>query len=302
MFAPSRSRRRYLRTFRALLLVSGALHALPADASELSQRHRAICRGDDRYRIELTGVARDPSTCARQNACFFYILTCPDGRRHSLRWYLNPQSLPHEEFYAEQYPVAQIVVIALLLIYTAVARGSGRRLKLPYFRTIWVPLSITAATLLVSNVPARYPPSNIAESLWVAAIELALLFVTYAGIPAFLLSLLVPFFCGIPRAISTLDFILRRHPAEPVVLSALRNRTAVDPNAAAKALTPSADDLDSIGPAFRSENQTARARALKEKLDADAALAGAIEQRERSRAALMRAQREVREARRKGGR
>ena len=288
------------RAGRAIMLLAAALAASPAECSELAQRHRAICHGDDRYRIEITGVAHDPTTCAKQNACFYYVLSCPDGRRYSLHWYRNPAAGPLEEFYAEQYPIAQLIIFGFLILYTAVAWGSGRRLKVPYFRSIWVPLTLTAGTLAVSTIPASSPPSTIGQFLVVGTVTLAVLFVTYAGIPIFLLSLGVPFVFGIPRAIGFLDFIFRRHPAEPALLSALRNRRAVDPGTVAESLTPKEQDLDAGQPMFRSQNQDAHARVLKDKLDADAELAEAIERRERARAALVRAQREVTDARRKG--
>jgi hypothetical protein len=51
-------------------------------------------------------------------------------------------------------------------------------------------------------------------------------------------------------------------------------------------------------PTYQSENQPGRARALKQKLRADAEVAEAIERRERTRAALIRAEREVEQAKR----
>jgi hypothetical protein len=304
MYAPCERARPGRRIANAQIWIAAAvlMAASAADASELADRHRAICRGDTNYSVHLTGVARDTDTCASRNACFSYILKCSDGRQYPLKWYLNPQSLPHEEFYAQHYPIFQTAIFAMLLLYVAVARASGRHVAVPFFFTLWAPLSIIGLVLFASDVPARYSTqAGTMQFIWTGPIRLLLLSVTYVGIPGFLLCLLVPFLCGIPRVISGLDFMLRKHPAEPVVLSALRNGKAIDTGAVVNALMPEPGDLGARRPVFRSKNQAARARAAKEKLDADAALAEAVERRERARAALLRAKRDLREAKRRGG-
>jgi hypothetical protein len=86
-----------------------------------------------------------------------------------------------------------------------------------------------------------------------------------------LLYYLPGFFMGLP-IVSHWLFV--KHPAEPVVAPALRRGSAID--------------VDKL----------ANARALKQKLRADAEVAEAIERRERARAALIRAEREVEQAKR----
>jgi hypothetical protein len=133
-------------------------------------------------------------------------------------------------------------------------------------------------------------------------VQLLVFLLSYILMPALLLLLIGPFLRGIPRVLARLDFMFRRHPVEPAVLAALRKGTAVDAAALSKALMPNLRDIAAPKPTFRSKNQAARARAVAEKLEADAEIAEAVERRERARAALIRAKREVADAQRKGKR
>lgn len=99
-----------------------------------------------------------------------------------------------------------------------------------------------------------------------------------------------------------LHYFFVPHPAGPFVLPALREETRIDVKGLAGALTPSAG-LEGLftrpPPAYQSQNQAEKARVLKEKLDADTELAEAAVRRERARAALADAEREVAEAKRR---
>jgi hypothetical protein len=110
-----------------------------------------------------------------------------------------------------------------------------------------------------------------------------------------LLYYLPGFFMGLP-VVSHWLFV--KHPAEPVVAPALRRGSAIDVDKLANALTPNIIKIAKPPPTYQSENQAGRARALKQKLRADAEVAEAIERRERARAALIRAEREVEQAKR----
>jgi len=103
------------------------------------------------------------------------------------------------------------------------------------------------------------------------------------------------FFMGLPII---LHWMFVKHPAEPVVAPALRKGSAIDVDKLANALTPDITKIAKPPPAYQSENQAERARALKQKLRDDAEVAEATERRERARAALIRAEREVEEAKR----
>ena len=78
-------------------------------------------------------------------------------------------------------------------------------------------------------------------------------------------------------------YLFVRHPAEDVVLPALRSGGPINVERAADALTPTPEHLDNPPPAYQSLQMSERASALQERLESDAALSEAIERRERAR-------------------
>jgi hypothetical protein len=100
------------------------------------------------------------------------------------------------------------------------------------------------------------------------------------------------------RFISGLHYIFVRHPTEPIITPALRSGDAIDHKALGETLLREANDLG-LKPQFHYQNQAKHARAMKEKLDADAEIAEATIRRERARAALLDAEQEVEEAKRR---
>lgn len=103
----------------------------------------------------------------------------------------------------------------------------------------------------------------------------------YVAVFAFGIIIYKPFLIG-------WHYLWVEHPAEPIINQAIDDGQAIDGDALAKALTPTGIDLFDIQqPAWYSEQQTKKARALKEKLDEDARLAEAAIARERAWAAKM---------------
>jgi hypothetical protein len=87
----------------------------------------------------------------------------------------------------------------------------------------------------------------------------------------------------VPEIIRWLDYFFVKHPAEDSIASALERAEPIDARAVSEALTPR-DPGGFLVPAFHYKHQTESARALAEKLRADAELAEAIVRRERARA------------------
>jgi hypothetical protein len=108
-----------------------------------------------------------------------------------------------------------------------------------------------------------------------------------------LLPFLILFVFYVPRFIAGWDWLSRKHPAEPVVAPALRTGSAINAHKLADVLTPDPRDLDLRKPAFRHKHDAEKAKALKEKLDADADLAEATIRREQKRAELKRKRAEI---------
>lgn len=105
-------------------------------------------------------------------------------------------------------------------------------------------------------------------------------------------------FVSFKRLYMGCHYLLVSHPASPIVLPALRSGKSVDTKSLGQTLREGAADPGSRSTVYY-ENQAAKAHVLKEKLDADAEIAEAIIRRERARAALVDAEREVREAKRR---
>jgi hypothetical protein len=112
-----------------------------------------------------------------------------------------------------------------------------------------------------------------------------------------LLYYLPGFFMGLPIV---LHWLFVKHPTEPVILPALRGKKPIDTESVARALSSGASDVGTK-PTYHYENQAEKARAVKEKLDADTEIAEATIKRERARAALLDAEYEVEEAKRRTG-
>ena len=100
------------------------------------------------------------------------------------------------------------------------------------------------------------------------------------------------------RFISGCHYIFVRHPTEPIITPALRSGDAIDHKALGETLLREAND-PGLKPQFHYENQAKHARAMKQKLDGDTQIAEATIRRERARAALIDAEREVEEAKRR---
>jgi Skp family chaperone for outer membrane proteins len=97
----------------------------------------------------------------------------------------------------------------------------------------------------------------------------------------------------LPRFVIGCDYLFRKHPAAAVVVPAVRKGTALNASKLADALTPDLRDMELRKPAFKHKHDVEKARALKEKLDADAELADAAIQREQKRAELQRKRAEI---------
>jgi hypothetical protein len=96
-----------------------------------------------------------------------------------------------------------------------------------------------------------------------------------------------------PRFLVGWDWFRREHPAEKIVMPAVRQTRAIDANKLADALTPDIRDLELHSPSYRFRHDAEKARALKDKLDADAALAEAAMRREQKQAELRRKRVEI---------
>ncbi|MFN0218207.1 MAG: hypothetical protein ACKVP4_05255 [Hyphomicrobium sp.] len=94
-------------------------------------------------------------------------------------------------------------------------------------------------------------------------------------------------------------YLFVRHPAAIVVAPQLRSGALFEAHMLHEALRPNPADLHSHPPAYQSWNLFERARALKDKINADADIADAAMRRDRARAQKMQAEADLRAARKK---
>ena len=94
-------------------------------------------------------------------------------------------------------------------------------------------------------------------------------------------------------------YLFVRHPAAIAIAPQLRTGALFEAQMLREALRPNPADLDTHPPAYKSWNLFERARALKDKINADADIADAAMRRDRARAQKMQAEADLREARRK---
>ena len=95
------------------------------------------------------------------------------------------------------------------------------------------------------------------------------------------------------RIVRGYDWLSRPHAAEPILKPSLKTGSAIDAHKLADALAPDPRNLSFNAPAFRHAHDAEKAKALKEKLEAEAQLAEAAVRREQKRADLKRKRAEL---------
>ena len=139
---------------------------------------------------------------------------------------------------------------------------------------------------------------------WSSTFFIAAYFAQGVALAAVLSFLLVLVPIGVFAAIYGLPllgawhYFFTEHAAEPIVTPALEAGAAINHNALADVLEQGLDDAGDKSSVYY-ETQALKAKKLKEKLDADAEIAAATMRRERARAALLDAERDLENAKRK---
>ena len=224
------------------------------------------CRGGD-YTVTITWVAPD-SSCRE---CYRYELACADGSRHAMASGLSPFSTVVDGVLWRHNAVigwlAALTIAAVAGIAWAPDQSRTDYLKKAGGFILYV-LLIFPQLAYATSLPGRgwY---DIGSSLFNFSVLVVL--------PLFLWMYTKPFLAGF-------DYLFVPHPAENAVETALRLGEPVDGAKLSEALIPDIKDLVAPPPAYHSKNQAAKARALREKLEADQALAEELIRREQARA------------------
>jgi hypothetical protein len=223
-----------------------------------------LCRGAD-YTVAVAWVATE-SQCRE---CYRSDVRCPDGTTHAVTSDISPFSTAID---AILYRYNDIIVWLAVLMVVAVAGIS------------WMPKRngdyLRAAVGLLLYIVVIFPQFAYATSIpgrgWYGIGSFLFGFTLIIVLPLTLWIFTKPFLAGC-------NYLFVLHPAEQVVKTALRAGQPLDGAALAAALAPDLHHLSTPPPVYHSENQAARARALREKLEADQALAEKAVRREEAR-------------------
>lgn len=225
-----------------------------------------LCRGGD-YTVTVTWVA--PNSSCRE--CYRSELACANGSKHAMASGISPFSTMLDGVLWRHNGVigwlTALCIAAVAGIAWAPDQSRTDYLKKAGGFILYVFL-VFPQFAYATSLPGRgwY---DIGTSLFGLTVVVVL--------PLFLWIYARPFVIGF-------DYLFIPHPAENAVEAAVRLGKPVDGAKLSEALLPDINELVAPPPAYRSRNQAARARALRDKLEADQALAEEAVRREQARA------------------
>jgi hypothetical protein len=257
----------------------------------LSQHHDNLCRahgGVDRF--GNTGrIVADAATCTMD--CFSYTLACRDGQQLTLTARYRPEASDNDIFFHESSAsgTVKLLIFALLAFFAFVAIFGAKVDRQRAIVQNAAVLGIAGFTLWMWGVAATLDGFSQSEFFDVVIAPL----VKYLIIPLFVI-------VSIPSFARGWNYLFVAHPAAPIVGRGMRGKS-IDVEGLAGTLADGAHD-SGVEATYHYEHQAEKARALAEKLNADAAAAEARAERERRRAELAEANRLLEDARRRSER
>ncbi len=264
----------------ALLILTLVISAAaPARSDDLSRYcgHPVTSRN-----IVLLGQPLDARTCTAN--CFRFILTCNNGRKFNLASRYTPYDPDWVNWFTEVYPFPQLLVFGLVA-FLAFVMYQGKAAK-PALNAVY--FGIVGLTMFFWPSGATQGPHAVGADLTMMGSAFAVI-----GFPVFVV-------LNIKALMRGWNYLFVPHPAAPIVETALQGGRAIDTQRLAKTLQAGARDEEAY-PVYHYENQAEKARALKDKINVDAATAAAMARREEARAEFEAAERALAEAKRRGG-
>ena len=224
----------------------------------------SLCRGAN-YTVTVAWVAPE-STCT---TCYRADVRCADGSTHSVASTVSPFSTKIDGVLYHHNAALQWLAI---FTFAAIGWISYKPQRNPLFLMAGGAVALLLIVILsqltyATSLPGRGWYGFGSFFFWVT---------TLVVLPLALTLFAKPFFVGC-------DYLFVHHPAERVVADALKQGKPIDEAALAAAMAPDVTTLHDPPPVYRSENQAARARALREKLEADQKLAEEAIRREEAR-------------------
>lgn len=180
-----------------------------------------------------------------------------------VRWFRIAWPVP-------QYILAGFLVVFATIAYIGARTSSGAPGKLFFAAGLLSGISLLATSLAALSASPTF-------SLFVA---LSPLFLFVA--------------CNLFNAMRGWHYLFVSHPATGIAMPPLREGTLFPKAMLGASLRPDATQLFELPPAYQSQNLAEKARALRDKIDADAEIAAAAMRRDRARAAKIQADEELR--------
>jgi hypothetical protein len=268
----------FLRVLRCMLLVAAvALLALCASV-ESSRADLYFERTMEEWcwpaKPTTHGILRWKHHDACGNDCFVWRLVCSNGRHHDLQSKLSPASTQAQIAFYQLAPWSFLLYLVPFLALFGLAALGAQRLELL--------LLLDGLVLTYATMAAWCFYGAVTGNPWgtTVALERAVFMNPYVYFPVIGLAVLL----NLPAVWRGIETLFYRHRPEIAVAPAMW--PGYPPHAAAMstALMPSLYEfIDPRETASHYRRETDRVRALKEKFDAQAALAEAIIRRERWR-------------------
>jgi hypothetical protein len=231
----------------------------------------ARCRPASPTTQSILGWKR-PDTCG--NDCFVWRLVCSNGRHYDLQSKVSPATTQAQMTFYEWAPWSFLLYLLPFLVYFGLAAIGAQWLEL---LLVLDGLVLTYATTAAWCFYAAVTGNPRGSTVWV---EQALFLNPYIYFSVIGLVVLL----NLPAAWHGFETLFYRHRPEIVGLPATWPGYRPHTAAMSAALMPSLYEfIDPRETASHYRRETDRVRALREKFDAEAALAGAIIRRERWR-------------------
>lgn len=255
--------------------------------SALNQQNRAVCatRGGVHRFSSVVLATKDVASCTA--GCFRYRLTCENNASYTLTARYFPYADDRDIFWLKSGGLLKLLIFAVIAFYGVVATFGTRDSEERAIAAIGNAVCIVLIGFNLWMWGAIALGSEGAQLFDVFVDPL----VTFIVFPVFIVARVGAFRRG-------WDYFFVRHPAESLISPAVNVQASVDTTSLAREPAGGATDPGEAA-VYHYEHQAARARDLKDEIDAKATAIEARAQRELRRAELAEAKRHLEEAQRR---
>ena len=266
-----------------LITVGTPAHAQSSHALVLEQNYQTCgTHGGVHWFAYSNPIVKDVASC-RAN-CFQYKVFCKDQASFTLTSRYDMHASDSDIFWYESFGALKFLIVAVLVFYAMVASFGT---KDPSVRAHGAAGNALCVALVAFDIWTWGAVAvGISDALAFYSLPGAL--IRYIVFPLFAIARAQAFLRGC-------NYLFVRHPASSIVSPALRSQASIDTRTLVQTLASGAAD-SGTAPAYHYENQTEKARSLRDELQAKAAAAEAQTKIELRRAELAEAKRRLEEA------